>query len=100
MWQPALLGRTGPTPTAQGLNPKIITPKRIPGSGVRCCFTFTETADLLGTGAQDGHLSFHAALEIWRIRVVEVEVYTTLQFHHQNAFCMKGGSDGSHFMFH
>ena len=26
---------------------------------VECCFTSTETVDLLGTGAQDGHLDFH-----------------------------------------
>ena len=25
---------------------------------VECCFTCTETIDLLGTGAQDGHLTF------------------------------------------
>ena len=24
-----------------------------------CCFTFTETVGLLGTGAQDAHLDFH-----------------------------------------
>ena len=29
-----------------------------------CCFTSTETAGLLGTGAQDGHLDFHAAPEL------------------------------------
>ena len=31
---------------------------------VECCFTSTETVGLLGTGAQDGHLDFHAALEL------------------------------------
>ena len=31
---------------------------------VECCFTSTETAGLLGTGAQDGHLNFHTALEL------------------------------------
>ena len=25
----------------------------------------TETVGLLGTGAQDGHLDFHTALELW-----------------------------------
>ena len=29
-----------------------------------CCFTSTETIGLLGTGAQDGHLDFHAAPEL------------------------------------
>ena len=28
------------------------------------CFTSTETVGLLGTGAQDGHLDFHAAPEL------------------------------------
>ena len=30
---------------------------------VQCCFTFTETEGLLGTGAQDVHLDFHTAPE-------------------------------------
>jgi len=29
-----------------------------------CCFTFTETVGLLGTGAQDVHLDFHTAPEV------------------------------------
>ena len=29
-----------------------------------CCFTSTEIVGLLGTGAQDGHLDFHAAPEL------------------------------------
>ena len=29
------------------------------------CFTSTETFGLLGTGAQDGHLHFHTASELW-----------------------------------
>ena len=33
---------------------------------VECCFTSTETVGLLGTGAQDGHLDFHTAPELWR----------------------------------
>ena len=32
-------------------------------SKLRCCFTSTESVGLLGTGAQDGHLDFHTALE-------------------------------------
>ena len=32
---------------------------------VECCFTSTETVGFLGTGAQDGHLDFHTAPELW-----------------------------------
>ena len=32
---------------------------------VECCFTSTKTVDVLGTGAQDGHLDFHRAPELW-----------------------------------
>ena len=31
---------------------------------LKCCFTSTETVDLLGTGAQDVHLDFHTAPEL------------------------------------
>ena len=31
---------------------------------LKCCFTFTETVGLLGTGAQDVHLDFHTAPEL------------------------------------
>ena len=31
---------------------------------LKCCFTSTETAGLLGTGAQDSHLDFHTAPEL------------------------------------
>ena len=33
---------------------------------LKCCFTSTETVGLSGTGAQDGHLDFHTAPELWR----------------------------------
>ena len=33
---------------------------------VECCFTSTETVGLSGTGAQDGHLDFHTAHELWK----------------------------------
>ena len=33
---------------------------------VECCFTSTETVGILGTGAQDGHLDFHTASELWK----------------------------------
>ena len=32
---------------------------------LKCCFTSTETVGLLGTGAQDVHLDFHTASELW-----------------------------------
>ena len=34
---------------------------------LRCCFTSTETVDLLRTGAQEGHLDFHTAPELCRV---------------------------------
>ena len=36
---------------------------------LKCCFTSTETVGLLGTGAQDGHLDFHTATELWGTRL-------------------------------
>ena len=35
------------------------------GCWLKCCFTSTETVGLLGTGAQDVHLDFHTAPELW-----------------------------------
>ena len=32
---------------------------------LECCFTSTETVGLLGTGAQNVHLDFHTAPELW-----------------------------------
>ena len=32
---------------------------------LKCRFTSTETVGLLGTGAQDSHLDFHTAPELW-----------------------------------
>ena len=32
---------------------------------LKCCFTSTETVGLLGMGAQDSHLDFHTAPELW-----------------------------------
>ena len=34
-------------------------------SKLKCCFTSTDTVGLLGTGAQDVHLDFHTAPELW-----------------------------------
>ena len=36
---------------------------------VECCLMSTETVDLLGTGAQDGHLNFYTAPELCMIRI-------------------------------
>ena len=33
---------------------------------LKCCFTSAETVGLLGTGAQDVHLDFHTAPELWK----------------------------------
>ena len=38
-----------------------------------CCFTSTETAGLLGTGAQDVHIDFHTAPELCADDVLLVE---------------------------
>ena len=35
------------------------------GRLAECCFTSTETVGLLGTEAQDGHLNFHTAPELF-----------------------------------
>ena len=40
----------------QGKGTASITIRAVIKSLVECCFTFTETVGLLGTGAQDGHL--------------------------------------------
>ena len=41
------------------------TPPSLVNCWLKCCFTSTETVGLLGTGAQDGHLDFHTAPELW-----------------------------------
>ena len=41
---------------------------------LKCCFTSAETVGLLGTGAQDVHLDFHTAPELWRKEVDDDEV--------------------------
>ena len=40
---------------------------------LKCCFTFTETVGLFGTGAQDVHLDFHTAPELWSVVVFVVD---------------------------
>ena len=52
----------------------------------------------LGRTAQDGHLDSHTAPELcvwrWGERAI---IYLSLHCHHQNDFCIKVGSDESHF---
>ena len=36
-----------------------------PDGWLKCCLTSTETVGLLGTGAQDGHLDFHTAPDLF-----------------------------------
>ena len=48
----------------------------IPVLLLKCCFTSTETVGLLGTGAQDVHLDFHTAPELWGIRTIEAPLYS------------------------
>ena len=50
--------------TTRYLHPLTAMTQALKGS-VECCFTSTETVGLLGTGAQNGHLYFHTAPEIW-----------------------------------
>ena len=50
---------------------KIIFLPRLVRWLAECCCTSTETAGLLGTGAQDGHLDFHTAPELWSVRKTE-----------------------------
>ena len=49
---------------------KLLSPKaggqHKPDTKLKCCFTFTETVGLLGTGAQNVHLHFHTASELCR----------------------------------
>ena len=41
---------------------------------MKCCITSTETVGLLGMGAQDGHLDFHTAPELWPVGVIIPEL--------------------------
>ena len=45
---------------------------------VECCYTSIETVGLLGTGAQDGHLDFHTAPELWGFRETAWTFYRAL----------------------
>ena len=58
-------GEFSTTLTAVVLVVVAILPVFLDRSLVQCCFTSTETVGLLGTGAQDGHLDFHTAPELW-----------------------------------
>ena len=46
------------------------TNEQLASSSVRCCFTSAETEGLLGAGAQEGHLHFHTAPELWNYRLL------------------------------
>ena len=53
------------------------------GASLQCwrlkyCFTSTETAGLLGTGAQDGHLDFHTAPELISMSTLGVSLLSAL----------------------
>ena len=50
---------------------------------VERCFTSTETVRLLGTGAQDGHLDFHTAPELWTRRPKHDHVFVLCVQHDQ-----------------
>ena len=64
---------------------------------VQYCFTSTETIRFVGRTAQDGHLDTHTAPELC-MEVGEREIiYLSLHCHHKNDFCIKVGSDESHF---
>ena len=41
------------------------SPFPVPQHVAECCFTSTETIGLLGMGAQDDHINFHTAPELW-----------------------------------
>ena len=52
----------------------------------------------LGRTAQDGHLDFHTAPELFPRRWGKREtIYLTLHCHHQDVSCIKMGSDESYF---
>ena len=54
---------------------------------VEYCFTSTETIRLIMDGEKGG---------VWRWGKREIK-YLSLHCHHQNDFCIKVGSDESHF---
>ena len=45
---------------------------------VECCYTSIETVGFLGTGAQDGHLDFYTAPELWGFRETTWTFYMAL----------------------
>ena len=45
-------------------------------SCIALLFTFTETVGLIGVGAQDSHLNFHTALELWHALHSYVGLYS------------------------
>ena len=64
-WQKATTNKHGPEVF-------VLWSSCIHDSSVQCCFTFTETVGTTpdwGRGAQDGHLNFHTAPELWLVQV-------------------------------
>ena len=51
------------------------------GLSVNCCFMSTETIDLLGTGAQDGHFDFHTAPELWSAGLCPLSLKLSGSYH-------------------
>ena len=60
---------------------------------VERCFTSTETVRLLGTGAQDGHLDFHTAPELWTRRPKHDHVFVLCVQHDQWLYQSAGSAD-------
>ena len=56
---------------------------------LKCCFTSTETVGLLGTGAQDGHLDFHTAPELWLISSTQRTIKYSEYVMHMISFVFK-----------
>ena len=44
-------------------------------SMAQCCFTSTETARLIRTESQNGHLDFHTAPELWLLQISRPVIY-------------------------
>ena len=62
---------------------------------VECRFTTTETVDLLGMGAQDGHLDFHTAPKLVICMKKIISIYTLIFQDVRRGFQELGGKEGS-----
>ena len=63
---------------------------------VQCCFMPTKTVSGLGTTAQDVHLDFHTAPNLWPRGGKRVRLYLTLHCRRENDWYIKMGSGESH----